>query len=284
MKNEELKLPRELVIPTKLLFNKEIECEYKQLYMYISYRASTRGYIWYQNDTLADHLGKSTRAIERALKSLSDAKWIKIENRVKKSDLYHQDMRRVIWIYSDYLVALDKGGYGVAKPLAFSTWKKKFIAALIDHTKIPQIMQFHPVVKKMGEMEIMYDVNSKSLFAYMTDYEAAPDKRYSTRKLTSTEASEAFKTLYDYYCSLHPEKTEKKERNDITDFKNFQSYIRNDYIDRTIVIIDCKELTVNGLGLLMKIGKDGKEITLDADKAIEIWQWLFDNQNLIMED
>ena len=283
--NNDSQFPRNLTIPSKLYFSKDIDSAHKFLYMYLSYRASTRGYIWYKNETLADNLGKEVTSIKRGLKALAEAKWIKIENRVKKGDLYHADLRRAIWIYSDYLVALDKGGYGVARPLEFRTWKKKFISALIDNTKIPQIMQFHPVVKKMGELEVYYDSNSKYLYAYTTDNHTTPDKKYSTRKLTAQESSEVYKKLYDHYCSLHQDKENENETNEIKDFNHFQSYIRSDYLDKTIIVLHGGvEVTVNALGMLMKINQDGKGVNLDADKAIEIWQWLFENQSMILDN
>jgi len=278
----EINLPRDLVIPTKLAFSKDIDSDYKFLFAYISYRASTRGYIWYQNETLATHIGKSTRSVERGLKALADAKWIKIENRVKKGSLYHQDMRRAIWIYSDYLVALDKGGYGVARPLAFSTWKKRFIAALIDGKNIPLVMHFFPTANKMGDMGVTYDSNGKYLFSYILNSE----KKYITRKLDAKEAEKTYKELYDFYCSLHKQSHEKQshEKNYITDFGGFQNFIREDYVDKTIAILEDKKVTVNGLGLLMKIDENDNTIQLDTDTAIQLWQWLYQNQDQIIED
>lgn len=283
--NNDIHLPRDLVLPTKLAFSKDIDSDYKFLYAYISFRASTRGYIWYKNETLADHMGKSTRSIERGLKALAEAKWIKIENRVKKGSLYHQDMRRAIWIYSDYLVAQDKGGYGIARPLAFSTWKKRFIAALIDNSKIPLVMYFFPVMEEMGKYKLMYDPDTKHLFAYVVGSAA----KYETRKLTSAEANEFYQKLYEFYCNQHQQENIKEEpveeeKNHITDFSHFQNFIRGDYVDKTIAILEGKSVTVNGLGLLMKIDKNDNEIMLDTDTAIQLWQWLYLNQDQIIEE
>ncbi|UCM99206.1 helix-turn-helix domain-containing protein [Sulfurimonas sp. SWIR-19] len=283
MENQKIDLPRDLVIPTKLALSKEIEDEYKFLYMYISYRASTRGYIWYQNDTLANHLGKSLASIKRGLKALKEAKWIHIENRVKKGKLYHQDMRRVIWIYSDYLVALDKGGYGVARPLAFSTWKKRFIGALLDSSKIPLVLYFFPTVEKMGEMKINYDPQTKKLYAYVLN----GANKWETRKLDRSEAEEAYKELYDFYSSQHTDEESQNAADDSKQFKKidnfnaFQKFIREEYTDKTIAIINDKEIIINALGLLMVI--EDKEVKqLDTDLAIQTWQWLFVNQDEII--
>jgi len=282
MNDTKIDLPRDLVIPTKLAFSKDIQDEYKFLYAYISYRASTRGYIWYQNATLADHLGKSERAIKRGLKALRDAKWIHIENRVKKSNMYHMDLNRAIWIYSDYLVALDKGGYGVARPLAFTTWKKRFISALLDASKIPLIMHFFPTAEKMGELGVNYDANSKQLYAYTLNSE----KKYETRKLDSKEAERIYKTLYKFYCNQHENQIENtdsdKEFEVIQDFRKFQNFIREEYIDKIIVVADGVSATVNALGMLMKYDSDKNMIQLDTDTAIQLWQWLYTNQDKII--
>jgi len=275
---KDIELPREMVIPTKLLLSKEIECEYKQLYMYISYRASTRGYIWYKNETLSEHLNKCISSVERGLKALKEAKWIHIENRVKKSSLYHQDMRRAIWIYSDYLVALDKGGYGVARPLAFTTWKKRFIAALLDQSKIPLVLYFFPTINKMGNMGIQYDANSKKLHAYILNSQ----KKWETRKIDSKEAEKVWQDLYKFYCEQHQSQDNQKEDfTPIENFNVFQNFIREEYTDKTIAVVNDKKVTVNGMGLLMKIDERGNPIQLDTDTAIQLWQWLFVNQHEI---
>jgi len=88
VEERKIDLPRELIIPTKLYLDKSLDTEYKFLYAYISYRASTRGYIWYQNETLAEHLGKSKTSIKRGLKALKESKWIHIENRVSIMRIY----------------------------------------------------------------------------------------------------------------------------------------------------------------------------------------------------
>lgn len=281
MEERKIDLPRELIIPTKLYLDKSLDTEYKFLYAYISYRASTRGYIWYQNETLAEHLGKSKTSIKRGLKALKESKWIHIENRVKKGGLYHADLRRAIWIYSDYLVALDKGGYGVARPLAFSTWKKRFIAALLDSSKIPLVLYFFPTAQKMGELGAHYDANSKRLYSYMLN----TDKKYETRKLNSKEAEKIYKELYSFYCSQHQEqKTEKDKFETIEDFGHFQNYIREEYIDKKIALVNEKYVTVNALGMLMKYDDHQNMIQLDADMAIQLWQWLFTNQDKIIKN
>ena len=281
MENVKIELPRDMIIPTKLYLDKTIDPEYKFLYAYISYRASTRGYIWYQDETLAEHLKKGISSIKRGLKALKEAKWIKIENRVKKGPLYHQDLRRAIWIYSDYLVALDKGGYGVARPLAFSTWKKRFIAALLDSSKIPLILYFFPTAQKMGELGAHYDANSKRLYAYVLNTE----KKYETRKLDSKEAEKIYKELYDFYCSQHQEQNTKKDEFEmIEDFNQFQNFIRGSYIDKKIAIVNESYVTVNALGMLMKYDENENMIQLDTDTAIQLWQWLYTNQDKIIRD
>ena len=280
MENGNIDLPRDLILPTKLYLDKSIDLESKMIYAYISYRASTRGYIWYKNETLADHLGKNTRFIERALKALKEAKWIKIENRVKKGPLYHQDLRRAIWIYSDYLVALDKGGYGVARPLAFTTWKKRFIAALLDSSKIPLILYFFPTAQKMGDLGAHYDANSKRLYAYVLN----TNKKYETRKLDSKEAEKIYKELYSFYCSQHQEQNTDKDKFEMIDnFSDFQNFIRGSYIDKKIAIVNDKYVTVNALGMLMKYDENENMIQLDTDTAIQLWQWLFTNQEKIIK-
>lgn len=281
--NNNTKFPRDLVIPSKLYLSKDIDSAHKFLYMYISFRASTRGYIWYKNDTLAEHVGKEVTSIKRGLKALADAKWIKIENRVKKGSLYHQDMRRAIWIYSDYLVALDKGGYGVARPLAFSTWKKRFIAALIDNSKIPLVMYFFPTMEEMGKYKLMYDPDSMRLSSYVLGTQA----KYETRVLNANEAREFYEKLYEFYCNQHKKsneeiKQDKEVFQKIDDFGHFQSFMRADYVDKTIAIVDDQEVTVNGLGLLMKVDEFQNTIQLDTDTAIQLWQWLYVNQEKII--
>jgi hypothetical protein len=279
VENEKIDLPRDLVLPTKLAFSKDIDADYKFLYAYISYRVSTRGYIWYQNDTLAKHVNKNISSVKRGLKALADAKWIKIENRVKKGSLYHQDLRRAIWIYSDYLVALDKGGYGVARPLAFTTWKKRFIAALLDSSKIPLILYFFPTAQKLGDLGAHYDANTKRLYAYVLN----TDKKYETRKLDRNEAEKIYKELYAFYCSQHQEQnTNKDEFEMIDNFSDFQQFIRKAYIDKKIAIVNEKYVTVNVLGMLMKYDENENMLQLDTDLAIQTWQWLFTNQDKII--
>ena len=268
---EKVNLPRDLVIPTKLAFSKEIEDEYKFLYAYISFRASTRGYIWYQNETLAEHLGKSLSSIKRGLKALREAKWIKVENRVKKSDLHHQSMNRVIWVYADYLVALEKGGYGIARPLVFSTWKRRFINAIIDSSKIPMLMHFFPLMEKMGKMGINLNPTDKTLHAYTTN----ELQTYDTRIMTPAESDKAYKELYEFYESLHNKLKDYGES--IIDFTKFQDHFRNKYIDVNITIDGGKQITVNAMGLLM-LHENSELRILKTDEATELWQWLFDNQ------
>lgn len=270
---KKIELPRDLVIPTKLAFSKDIPDEYKFLYMYISFRASTRGYIWYKNEVLAEHIDKHERSIKRGLKALADAKWIKIENRVKKGDLYHQDLRRAIWIYSDYLVALDKGGYGVARPLAFSTWKKRFVSALIDSSKIPLVMHFFPTAQKMGDMGVNYEAESKKLYAYQLNEQ----KKYETRQLNTNEVEQFYKELYEFYISQH--KTTPAP--DIKDFNDFQNHIMKEYIDKEIATVQEKVITINGLGMLMEIDKDNETKLIETSYSSQIWDWLFSHQNEI---
>lgn len=280
MENGKIELPRDLIIPTKLYLNKNIDAEYKFLYAYISYRASTRGYIWYQNDTLAEHLNKNISSIKRGLKALADAKWLKIENRVKKGQLYHQDLRRAIWIYSDYLVALDKGGYGVARPLAFTTWKKRFIAALLDSSKIPLILYFFPTAQKLGDLGAHYDANSKRLYAYVLN----THKKYETRKLDGKESEKIYKELYEFYCAQHQEQNIEKDKFEMIDnFNDFQYFIRSSYIDKKIALVNEKYVTVNALGMLMKYDENENMLQLDTDLAIWTWQWLFTNQDQIIK-
>ena len=99
-------LPRDMVIPAKLLFDSSIDNEYKTLYAYLNFRCGIRGYVWYTTKSLAEDLEKGVRSIERALSVLAENKLIKIEKYVKKTNkLYERNHNRVIWIYSDYLVA-----------------------------------------------------------------------------------------------------------------------------------------------------------------------------------
>ncbi|MBU1658334.1 hypothetical protein KKG72_04690 [bacterium] len=102
------KEPEYLSIPTELALSKEIDDAYKFLYGYIKYKAGSRGFICYENDRLASSINKTTRAIERALKALQENEWIHIERHVKKGKLYDKYYHRVIWIYSDYLLAKEQ--------------------------------------------------------------------------------------------------------------------------------------------------------------------------------
>lgn len=262
---------------TKLALSSEIDADYKFLYAYISYRCSTRGYMWFQNETLADHMGKSTRAIERGLKKLSEKKYLYIEQRVKKGALYHQDMRRVIWIYSDYLLALDKGGYGVAKPLPFRRWKQRFINALLDQSKISMILYFFPTLEFMGTLNISYEANEHKLYKY-----SKFNNEWKTEILTKVKADEAYEKIYNFYCDQHKEVKESEESDDlfknIGGFNDLQAYIRTNYINKVIAKINGIEVTVNELGMLMMIQPDKSQTQLNVDNAMEVWQWLFSNQ------
>ena len=244
--------------------------------MYISFRASTRGYIWHKSEVLAEHIGKNERSIKRGLKALAKAKWIKIENRVKKGDLYHQDLRRAIWIYSDYLVALDKGSYGVARPLKFSTWKKRFISALIDSSKIPLVMHFFPTAQKMGDMGINYEAENKRLYAYQLNEQ----KKYETRQLNANEVEQFYKELYEFYVSQH----KSTPAPEIKDFKDFQDHIIKEYIDKEIATVQEKVITINGLGMLMEIDKDNKAKLIETSYSSQIWDWLFSHQDKIIRN
>lgn len=276
-------LPRELVLPTKLALSDEIEAEYKFLYAYISYRCSTRGYMWYENKTLGEHLGKNERSIKRGLKALSEAKWIYIDNWVKKGSLYHASFRRVIWVYSDYLMALDKGGYGVARPLPFRTWKDRFVNALLDQSKISFVLYFFPVLKHMGEKKISFDPETNYLYTY-----THVNKEWKINKLTKHEADKAYEELYDFYCMQHkkPNKKikEEQQRETYEDFNSFQNYVRDRFVDRVIIEKDNVSYTVNAIGMLMKINEDDQHISLSADEAIELWQFMFSNQEKLKDE
>lgn len=271
-------MPRELVLPTKLALSNEIEAEYKFLYAYISFRCSTRGYLWYENATLAEHMGKSTKSIERGLKALKDAKWIHIENRVKKGGLYHQEMRRVIWIYSDYLVALDKGGYGVAKPLPFRTWKTRFINAMLDNSKIPMVLYYFPTLEFMGSNRWYYEADTHKLYRFV-----GTGKELRTESLDKAESDAAFEKIYEFYKSRHKDQEPQKETfKQINDFKKFQDHIRENYIDKEIIKRDEKIYTINAIGMLMHYNTTASTPTpLNPDEALEMWQWMFQNQNEI---
>ncbi|MGD9718168.1 MAG: hypothetical protein AB7U24_02920 [Sulfurimonadaceae bacterium] len=275
-------LPRDLVIPTKLALSDEIEAEYKFLYAYIAHRVGTRGYMWHENKTLAEHLNKSIAAVERGLKALSQAKWIYIDNWVKKGSLYHASFRRVIWVYSDYLMALDKGGYGVARPLPYRTWKDRFVNALLDQAKIPYVLYFFPVLKQMGEMRVSFDPETNYLYRYFK----SETNGWDLKRLTKQEADKAYEDLYSFYCAQHkkPNKQLKQEeqRETYEDFHSFQNYIRDRFVDRKFIEREGVFYTVNGIGMLMKINENEQAISLSSDDAIELWQYMFSNQEKII--
>lgn len=274
-------LPRDLVIPTKLALSDEIEAEYKFLYAYISHRVGTRGYMWHENKTLAEHLNKHESSIKRGLQALSEAKWIYIDNWVKKGSLYHASFRRVIWVYSDYLMALDKGGYGVARPLPYRTWKDRFVNALLDQSKIPFVLYFFPVLQKMGDMKINFEPETHYLYSY-----AYIGDKWETKRLSKQEADKAYEDLYSFYCAQHkkPNKQLKQEeqRETYEDFHSFQNFIRDRFVDRKLIEREGVFYTVNGIGMLMKINENEQAISLSSDDAIELWQYMFSNQEKII--
>lgn len=279
-KKTTIDLPRELVIPTNLALCDVIPDEYKFLYAYISYRCGTRGYIWHENKTLSEHLNKNISSIKRGLAALSEAKWIYIDNWVKKGSLYHATMRRVIWIYSDYLVALNKGGYGSARPLPFRQWKERFLNAYMDQSKINLVLYFFPTMEKMGSFNMSYNPDTHKLYKYTKTKD-----KWIVKDLSAAQAEKAYQDLYEFYCDQHnkPKKhlQEQQRREIFNDFKEFQNYIRQNYIDKSI--INHKEHTykINALGLLQKIDQDGLYVEISTDEAMEVWQHIFANQDQI---
>ncbi|MBU1658346.1 hypothetical protein KKG72_04750 [bacterium] len=281
-KTPKIDLPRDFVIPTNLALSSEIYADYKFLYAYISYRCSTRGYMWFENKTLATHLNKDINFIKRGLIALAEAKWIHIDNWVKKGSLYHGSFRRVIWVYSDYLVALDKGGYGAVRPLPFNTWKQRFTNALLDASAISLVLYFFPTMEYMGSLGISINPEDMYLFKYIkTEKEG-----YKIQNMNKAQADVAYKKLYDFYAAQHkkPNKklTQEKYIKTIERFDEFQKFIREEFIDKTVVVRDDIKYTVNGLGLMMRINEDDQPITMDGDNAIELWQWMFANQDQII--
>ena len=276
-------LPRDLVIPTKLALSEDIDDAYKFLFAYIAFRSSTRGYIWHENETLADALGKTTRSIERGIKALKDAKWIYVDNWVKKGSLYDRDYRKVIWVYTDYLKALDSGGYGAAKPLPFKTWRLRFINALGDQSAIPLVLYFFPISKFMaGTLNVNYDHEKKRLYRFIKNEDG-----YKIEDMNKDQADDAWQKIYSYYCGCF--KQQKKEqiparsdshRQEIQHFDQFQDYVRTNYVDKEIAERDGNRYTVNALGMLMEFDEDSAQ-QLATDEAMEVWQWLYTNQEKI---
>jgi len=281
VKKQDIQLPRTYTIPVELAHSTEIDNDYKFLYCYIEYRCSTRGYVWYQNDTLAEHIGKSLASIKRGLKALADAEWIKIENRVKKGRLYEQDHRRVIWIYSDYLRAKEVGhGYSKLRPLPFNKFKTRFINAMSDETKSNQILFFFPMLEFLGDMKVNIDPSDRTAYRYKYN-----NGKWETSNLTKEQTKEVFEKLYDFYVNQHQQIKQPQEpqaRPVIQDFKKFQAHIRREYIDKVIFENENNKYSVNVLGYLT-IEENGNFNQLSSDAAIEVWQYLFTNQNKIKE-
>lgn len=282
-------LPRTFNIPAKLSLDSSIPDEYKALYSYIEFRASARGYIWHENKTLALHLMKSESSIERGLRALQDANYIFIDKWVKKGKLYHQSFRKVIWIREDYDKKLALGSnYSISRPLPFSTWKKRFIEAILDSSKINNVLWFFPTHEYMGSLGVSFDASINHLFRFKKK-----DLGYEVINMTASQAEETYNILYDFYCKQHqsdnPERTAQVKDEDPKcqidlSFKDLQNFIRSNYIDKTILIDQSgTHLTVNVFGMLMRITQNGKEEKIDTDKALELWQWLFANQDKIIK-
>ena len=92
----------------------------------------------------------------------------------------------------------------------------------------------------------------------------------------------------DLHSAQHLNSKPKVDENypGIDDFKKFQEFIRDQYIDNTIAIFDKTKVSVDVLGMLVKINDEFKHTAkwreqLDADKAIQVWQWLFTHQESI---
>ena len=274
--NEEIDLPYDLVLPTKLALSKDIDSDHKFLYALIRFRCSTRGYIWHENKTLAKNMNKSTRSIERGLKALREAKWLHIEQRVKKDDLYEQDHRRVIWIYSEYLLAQDKNEpYIAVKPLSYSKWKTRVINAVADDSKSNLVLYFYEIMHYLGKKKMTISPSDKRIFHTISmedDWDSRP------ASLTTQEINTVFNELYEYYKSLFIKPPTDPLATRFSFIKHIRASYKHNSKDKIFPIVH-KTITGDYMitpdGLLFFSGVNGIE-NYNKEEANKIWDWLYE--------